>query len=155
MATVQEWAARFLPCFLPRPHGDQQRLILNDDAPVEAKKLVEFATADRMGDDWRYSFVWEALTVIAKSESPEEACIETDVDDRDLCGWLASDPGRIDYVNQGVRDITGLPDIDQFDILEVIRTGLYLERNEVYWAVLGYLRQRADRSEPGDGAQPL
>jgi hypothetical protein len=106
-----------------------------------------------MGDDWRYSFIWEALTVIAKSESPEEACIETDVDNRDLCDWLTSDPSRINYVNQGVRNVTGLPDIDQFDILEVVRTGLYLERNGVYWAVLGYLRQWADRSEPGDDAQ--
>jgi hypothetical protein len=111
--------------------------------PVEAQRLIQQVATT--ADSWHYRFIWEALNAIMTSECPEEDCIEREVDNADLCAWLAADPSRASYVNRGVCEIAGLPDTDQFDLFEIIRTGLYLERSQVYSTVLGYLYMLANQ----------
>jgi hypothetical protein len=139
--SVQELARRFLPYFRYRRWADHHGYVLRDDTPRELWDVVDSVTADVHDDEWRHRFIYEALKVIAASECPEEACIEATVEDDELPRWLGSNPIRGEYINTAVRDTTGVPDAADFDIYEVIRIGYILERNDVYWRVLGYLRR--------------
>jgi hypothetical protein len=141
MVTIQELASRFLQYFQYQTRGEEHRYTLSDDAPQELRSLVEQAAGELPGDEWRYRFTYDALGVIARAECAEEECIETEIDSNELPRWLRSHPSRAVYVNTGIRDTTGLPDSEQFDIFEVIRVGYYLERNGVYWFVLDSLRR--------------
>ena len=140
MIAIQELASRFLQYFECDEHGDERCYRLREDSPHELRSMVEQLSGDLVHDEWRYRFIYEALGVIACTECPEENCVESRVADDDLPRWLRSHPSRVRYVNNGVRETSGLPDADQFDIFEVIRVGYYLERNDVYWAVLEHMR---------------
>lgn len=122
-----------------------------DTAPAWCKDLSHACHGDMLPDDYRYSFIRDALLILADCEDEDEWSqrIDSDVDiyTHALCAWLGSYAGRIGYVDEAVEEM-GLD--KKRGIIGALMMGQYREREEVLQAAVAFLRDMDDDS----GDQP-
>lgn len=122
-----------------------QYVRVRDDAPAWVGTLVHAAHGDLLPDDWRYETIRDALAAIADStlgEDYDEAhafADDADIYNSDLLAWVGSNLTRGSYVDEA-REEYGEPR----DFYHSIQMGQYMERREVFDAVLAALTERAD-----------
>jgi|GEM_PF-5098671 len=77
---------------------------LKSGAPNGLKDLIRVTHDEMFPDDWRYKFIYEALTIIAEYEGNNiwEMIYEIEPDHRDseLVNWLGSHSWRPAYVDE-------------------------------------------------------
>jgi hypothetical protein len=118
-----------------------QYVRLRDDAPEWVRTMVYDAHNDILPDDWRYAAIMDALSDIADHGDTESGRDEfadaADIYNADLLTWVGSHIGRAGYVDEA-REEYGEPR----DFYHGLQMGQYLERAEVYDAVLEAISSR-------------
>jgi hypothetical protein len=118
-----------------------QYVRLRDDAPEWVRTMVYDAHSDILPDDWRYATIRDAIEAIMDSGDDEDRSHEfaddADVYNSDLLAWVGSHGSRPGYVDEA-RDELGEPR----DFYHGLQMGQYLERAEVYDAVLEAISSR-------------
>ncbi len=142
--TIQALAAGYRQLFETKERGDETIWVVRDehrDANTgEVMELVAAVHENRamLPDDYRYAFTVEALDVIAESEDPDdvahEGSLEADFQTADLVRWLGSGL-RYAYVDEAVSEL-GHSDLG---VIGDIMAGQLLEKQEVFYVVLGFL----------------
>lgn len=145
LITVQDLASKYLKYFETKKRkDDDEYIVLKDGTPQELKDLAYAAHQGMTPDDYKYEFVQAALRIIADKEDedlnePHEQ-IDGDVDvyNSQLLKWVSSNLGRSEYVDEAVKTFGGYPEEGLF---KALMYGQYAEREEVYFNVLGSLRE--------------
>jgi hypothetical protein len=104
---------------------------------------------DILPDDYRYLFMRDALEAIAEAGEGEDlddairdaADRDTDIYTHDLTSWLDSRNDRTEYVDEAMGEDGAT------SVFQALQLGQYHEREEVYSAVLCYLRAHDDSDE--------
>lgn len=109
-----------------------------DGAPEWLADMCYEAHGALMPDDWRYSFIVDALDII--SEGDEDAEPEADIYTHDLLAWLSSNLTRVAYCEEAREEYVG-PDATMLDI---ITCGQVVERREVLDLVREWLANNCD-----------
>ncbi len=113
-----------------------------DDAPGWVSAIVRDAHGDFFPDDWRFECIHDAFGAIADSveddldELGHDFADDADIYNADLLAWVGSHNSRAEYVDEAV---------DSFgparNFYHGLQMGQYIERLEVYAAVLQGLRE--------------
>ena len=127
----------------------------SDDAPPWLEELCHDAHGTLLPDDWRYSFIVEALDAIAHSDDPDEAESEVDVYTHELLSWLASNLDRVGYCDEAAEEglVSRPPAASRRgpwrgpSLIERISMGQLMERREVTASVLDSLRSHLEDSD--------
>lgn len=157
---VQELAKTALSMFVgPRANkalGNREVWTCNvdhdDDGPdYWVREMVEAAHDDCriLPDDFRYQFIVESLDAIMDCENEDDAeqsATEPDIYTHDLNRWLCESYDGHGYCDEAVTE--GMVP-ETAPMFERLAAGQYLERREVFGAVLGYLQQRAEEENEG------
>lgn len=143
--TVQTLAAEALRHFEYTgenpPNGLRPNIyIQRSDAPEWLESLVYDAHGDYLPDDWRYSFIVEALRSI--QEDGEDAELEADIYNGELLEWLGSNLTRAGYVDEATEEF-GYPG----NIMAAIQLGQWQEKQEVLASVLSSLEALAEEDD--------
>ena len=142
--TVQNLASTYCDWFekSTRETGEEFYKLI-DGHPPELLTLVRNAHGEMMPDDWKYRFIYEALTSISESSDPEEPELEPDPLHYDLLKWLSSRTDRCSYIDEYVEEF-GSP--AAFDTMLLIGLGQLREMEEVYWSVLSSLQELVEKN---------
>lgn len=124
--------------------GDTGELIriLKDGTPDWVLKLVHAAHGDMLPDDWRYSWIEDALSAV-ESEG-EDATLEPDIYTSNLTRWLHSRADRHAYCDEAVE--SGLLPADA-GMIARLQGGQAVEQVEVMGSVLESLAARLEEVE--------
>ena len=118
---------------------------LKDDAPGWiTDRVIHPAHEDMMPDDWKYEFIYQALSHIHDIGNLDEPELEADVYNHDLLKWLASHLERAGIVDEAVKNFGH----SESGIIGDISMGQWHEKELVYQSVLSSLR---DIATEGDG----
>lgn len=100
-------------------------------------------------DDWRYEFLANALRDYSEAspESLDDVRAEADIYNGERLHWLSSNLNRAGYVDRAVEEFALEASAG---IMELIGYGQAAEKDEVYAAVLGFLRDRAEAQEEAE-----
>lgn len=148
--TVIELAAQYLTYFrvLERENAPNTYCWKEDVVVPEAlKDLCYEAHEDMMPDDYKYNYIVDALELIADSDEDTDleelssSNIEADVYTFDLLKWLSSNLDRHYYVNGYVQDLLGTIEAKDFDLIQLISGGQWLEKREVFNIILNGLNK--------------
>lgn len=132
-------------------HTREPFVALKDGSPDWMKDLCYQAHGGddnwMMPDDWRYRFIAEAVDAIVDAGadatdseySDVVGNIEADIYTCDLLLWLSSKNSRYSYVDDA-RSEYGTQD----SIIKEIAIGQILEKQEVLFSVLNFLREQSD-----------
>ncbi|MBU8871358.1 MAG: hypothetical protein KOO60_10890 [Gemmatimonadales bacterium] len=114
--------------------------------------LCRDAHGDMFPDDWRYTFIHDALICIEEREelSPDDwsgyvhEAVDgmVDVYNANLTDWLGSHSLRPCYVDQGVGEAG-----HSETVIQSLQVGQYTERMEVFYSVLNSLGKQLDELE--------
>jgi hypothetical protein len=144
MKTIQKLAKEYLNYFDQKEgKNGLSTYTWKDEAPQELRELIQKAHGNMLPNDYRYNFVVESLEAIAEDR---EDSIEADIYNRDLLNWLSSHLDRSAYCDQYVEEYGGI-DTKNFNIINVISGGQYLEKLEVYHSVLHSLEEIIEELE--------
>ena len=132
---------------------------LKDGAPDWITDLMHSThhDCDILPDDWKYEYTQDALEILAEcgddEDRAQDRAIEWEPDcyNGELLRWVGSHTERAGYVEESVRD-SGMEAKD-FDFWRALACGQAREFDEVFQAVLSFLRRRAERTEE-DAASP-
>ena len=146
---VQELATETLKHFERFTRGDgdgsddSPPLYKTNDPPDWVRDLCHDAHGDMFPDDWRYSFIVEALDALEEGNDTEDAygSIEPDVYSSEITGWLHSRADRYGYVDEATAE--GFIDEDA-DTLQRLMMGQLVEKLEVFHSVLASLEARIE-----------
>jgi hypothetical protein len=146
MTTVQDLAQEMSSAFERRKRDNGDTFVaLKDDSPQWMTDVCHEAHGDMFPDDWRYSFIEDAVDALAENEDQDEArdSIEAEIYTHKLTSWLASRNDRYEYCDQALEewgtDIGGT-----FPLLQM---GQSWEKEEVFSLVLSALEALADEDE--------
>lgn len=145
--TIQELAQEMLDQFevASRDNGEMFDR-LKDNAPAWMKEVVHEAHGDMLPDDYRYSFIREAVELITDSDldyDDEDGLhdlrleLEPATYTGDRLRWLSSNLNRLDYVNSAT-EVYGHSDQG---IADDIGLGQLMEKEEVFELVLNSLTE--------------
>lgn len=152
-STIQALAAKVSSSFETATRADgAPYVLLKDGHPQWMQDLCFAAHEDgaMLPDDWRYTFIREAVDHLAEAATEDEAreaMEEADIYTSTLLKWLASHGARLDYCDQA-RDELGAEAFSNTEAL--ISMGQSMERMEVFQAVLGFL----STMDPEDAVEP-
>jgi hypothetical protein len=119
-----------------RTNSDETYWHTKDDAPDWVNDMCQAAHDGMLPDDYRYSFIVEALDAIIDAEGDtDSADLEADCYTADLTAWLASRVSRTEYVDQAVEEFGA----DSVGIVSQLMQGQYLEKREVLTSVISSL----------------
>jgi hypothetical protein len=109
MRTVQDLATDYLKFFETKTRNDGKEFFtLKDNRPEELQNIVRLAHCDMFPDDYKYSFIREALETIAMSieqgEQDAIQAIEPSPYTFDQLAWLSSNLTRSSYCDDAVSD---------------------------------------------------
>lgn len=145
-ATVQSLANDAFAFFEQRTRENGKTFwCCKDETPQWVKDLVYNAHGDFGPDDWRYEFIWEALSALScldEDDDPEVLVLEADIYTGELTGWLHSNLQRIGYVDEAVDEYGGASTFD--GITNMIMAGQASEKREVLQSVIAFLSERAE-----------
>lgn len=127
-------------------------MIRDSNADDALQAMCREAHGDMFPDDWRYSFIVEALNMIEENENLDDCADEiyADVYTSDRLAWLASHLERAGYVDEAVNElgIGGEPGRrGGFSVLECIAFGQIAERREVFEVVRAWCEAQADEAD--------
>jgi hypothetical protein len=117
-----------------------------DEQPQWLEDLIFTAHGDMLPDDWRYSFIRDALSTISdasEGSDSQEVCdeySEPDIYTNELTSWLGSRNDRYGYCDEAVEDL-GAHDVGT---IERIGLGQMMEKREVFYSVAQSLAERAE-----------
>lgn len=117
-----------------------------NDSPHWVAELCRAAHGDMLPDDWRYTFIVEALDALAIDEDPDDIDTQPDTHTARLLQWLASSLDRPEYCDEAVREF-GVP--QPCDIVHMIGLGQYAEKAET----LSLVRDWLENEFPVDALQ--
>lgn len=149
--TLQELAAQYAAMFTQDVRESGETFVKTiDDCPEELTSLIHAAHGDMLPDDWRYNCIWNALLAFAEYDDPDSVIddVESDPYHSDLLRWLSSHTDRPYYVNQYVEQYVeefGKP--NDFDLMQLIGFGQWMEKREVYSSVLESLQELVEAME--------
>jgi hypothetical protein len=145
--TIQKLAEEYHALFVLGKRGDGTEYwhIPREERTPELTELCHKAHGDMLPDDWRYSFIVEALALISESANPRDERLEADIYTHELTSWLHSRADRHGYCDE-FRDEFGEPD-NTFNLLQ---GGQYMEKQEVYHSVLSSLESMLEDEEEED-----
>lgn len=130
-----------------RDSGETFRCLV-EDAPDWMSDLMHESHSSSMPCDIIFEFIHDALHALSENDSEDDArdSIEGDTYNRELLAWVSSNLNRAEYVNRAVSE--GLVDVSSdFSLFDTLRMGQYLEKTEVFDAVLAQLQNRLDEVE--------
>ena len=115
------------------------------NAPKWVKDMVRSAHGDFMPDDYRYTWIYNALEAF-QDDTPEVAidCLEAEPYYNQRANWLASNVNRAQYVNDIIEMGCGSD-----DLMEMIGFGQLEEMRETYQAVHSSILTQSALLEPG------
>lgn len=155
--TVQRLAGEAYALFYSDTRDDGASFVaLKNEAPEWLRDIVYEAHADFGPDDFRYDVIQDAFGAIHDADPSylddldHEFSDNVDVYTGQLTAWLASNINRLAYCDEAVEEGLIEPDADMSRRLMI---GQYMERREVFAAVLHGLREHAeeiDDAEEGD-----
>jgi len=141
MATIQELATKYAAFFITDKRDDGTEFVMTKDrSPAELQELCMHAHADMFPDDWRYTFIEEALIALSEEEHSEEIILEADIYTHELTSWLNSRADRCGYCDAAMEEY-GSPFRSTFDLLQA---GQCHEKNEVLGLVRQWLEERTE-----------
>jgi hypothetical protein len=148
MNKIQELAKDALSFFYrkKRREDDENEIwVYRSDRPDWLQNLVHDAHGNMIPDDWRYSFIVEALNAIEENTDLDEACesLDSDIYTSDLTGWLHSRNDRVGYVTDA-RDELGR---GEGGLNEDNARGQLMEKYEVLNSVYKFLEELAEERE--------
>jgi hypothetical protein len=136
---VQKKAAKCLKEFevmAVHPNG-RKRNIMQDNVSEFTRELVYKAHAEMLPDDYKYSFVIEALELIADFNGEEYLDIiteiEADIYTSGLTEWLNSNNSRVYYLTEALEEM------DIKDGFQLLSYAQIKEKIEVFYIVIDYL----------------
>lgn len=137
---VRELAAEANAWLGRTKRGDEKIVTIKDGAPEWVSDLCHHAHGKMMPDDWRFSFVEDALTAIENDDAdgPDLDAVYPYTGER--LHWLASRNDRYGYCDQAAEDMGSRPD----SILDWIAWGMVEELREVTELVRGRLEEMAE-----------
>ena len=136
---VQELATKYLKHFKQKKRDNGETFYcLDGRAPQALKDLVQSAHDRMFPDDFRYSFIHDALIMFSEQEDVEDAIsnIEPDCYTSDLLRWVSSHHNRIGYVDEQASE---LGHSEQGLVGDMMQGQVY-ERAEIANSVLSSLR---------------
>lgn len=148
--TIQRLAQRYLEYFEQDSRDNGDRFYKTKaDTPPEVISLIKEAHGDMFPDDHKYEYITDALEFISSCDDPEEPEIESDPYYNDLLRWLSSDLNRTEYIDEYVQEF-GLPEVGEFQIMNLISLGQWKEKEEVYWSVFKSLQEILNEQEDNE-----
>jgi hypothetical protein len=136
--TIQEKAEKALKFYITKQRDTGESFFtLKDDAPECLNDLNREAHDNMMPDDWRYKFIYEALSAIEGYKNPDKIILEADCYTCDLTEWLHSNNSRVWYLTEAIEQFN--PD----DGFELLSTAQKIEKHEV----LNIVRSRLEEIE--------
>lgn len=137
--TVQELAADYRSRFTQstREDGSKYWHVADGKQSDELQNLCHEAHGDMLPDDWRYSFIVEALDAIADEDDEDAArdSLEPDIYTSALTNWLGSHNSRLEYCDEAQADF------GPAKVFELLQWGQQAERLEVFDTVLAELQK--------------
>lgn len=154
MKTIKELAVEVLAKFVRMERtGGKGFWSIQGDIRGSDEWIVEMCRNAHNGmlpDDYKYEFVYDALSDIANlsddatAEDARDLQPEADIYTADLLSWLASNNTRVNYCDQYAEEFGS----NQHDTtLMRIGFGQYLERSEVLHSVINSLEKRSEETE--------
>ncbi len=112
-----------------------------DDAPEWVSDMCYAAHGKMFPDDWRYSFILDALDALIDNDGDNDSALESiepDVYNKDLLDWLSSRNDRASYCDDVAKEFGLDP---YLGIIERIRFGQLAEKQEVFNQVCEFLEE--------------
>lgn len=159
MSTIQQRAEKMRAAFttktVKRNGEDRESTIwtLKDEHRGQAAQdLAREAHGGMLPDDWKYSYIVDALDALSEHDDPEEARDSMreggiDVYNSELVRWVGSSLTRAGYVDEFRENVSS--DCDFFTSLQ---GGQQQEREEVFGLVLAFLEGMDDDSSEEEAA---
>lgn len=109
---------------------------LKNNTPENIQNLCYKAHNGTLPDDYKFSFIVNALTIISESENLDDAQerLEPSIYTKELTEWLNSDIRRVYYIDE-FHNAFGMSK----DTIASLAGGQYLEMREVFDLVVGQL----------------
>lgn len=140
---LQEVADLALSYFERKSIRDKEIWVTKDNRPQWLEDLIFKAHDHMLPDDYKYQFIYDALTTISENEDKddqfEDICNSVSDYTHELTGWLHSRTDRYSYCNEAIEE-----NGEYQDIIKLLQDGEFKERNEVYYSVLCSLEDHID-----------
>jgi hypothetical protein len=144
--TVQRLAQVFVGQFEHNVSLDGQAYTrLKAIAPIAVKTFVRRAMAQFELDDTRINLIYGVLSAIAECGPSDDVELDTLIGQHEALEWLSSNIRRCEYVRTAVYNNPDIVQLNDFNVLEVIRQGYMVELWEIYEIVNDYLQDRVNR----------
>lgn len=125
--------------------GDVKRY---EEERCRALALAAHGDGNMLPDDWRYSFIGEALSAIEEAgdgrHAFDEIELEADIYTSELTGWLHSRNSRTGYCDEAVSE--GYIS-ETSEMSDRLMAGQLMEKREVLAQVLDHLRTEAEEED--------
>jgi hypothetical protein len=145
--TVEMLATFARACFKrsKRDNGEEYWL-KKDGTPEWVETMTMEAHGSMLPDDWKYSFIVEALSALSDHADTDEArdSLEADIYNSELHRWLGSHLERAGYVDEAIKEYGSHSDNG---IEGDIAIGQLAEMHEVFSSVLSALESRVSELE--------
>ena len=153
--TPQELAAQYLEYFetFTRDSNPNRTLYkTRDDRPEELHELIYEAHGDMLPDDWRYRFIYDALTAISECESDDlnDVELEPDIYTYEYLDWISSRNSRMGYCDDYLIEFGELK-VEEGYTDKLITNGQWMEKMEVFYIVKNRLEQLAEELTEEEG----
>ena len=148
MATLQERATAAGGWFERKKRGEELIWVARNGAPEWVRDMCHAAHQDgsnggMMPDNWRYSFIVEALDALSEADEPDHIELDADIYTSELTAWLGSRNDRSGYCDQAADEYGIDPEADvirhQPPLHLRLMWGQKYEKHEVLTAVREYL----------------
>lgn len=141
MNTIQEKAQYYLDLLVEGKRQDGATyLYFEDHDKTQPLSYAVHNQGEYLPDDYKYTFLQQALEIIANSAEDDLDCpqLEPDIYTHDLTKWLHSNPQRYYYTDQYIQDF-GPPEGDN-PTITLLQGGQVLEMEEVFHLTLNFLQ---------------
>jgi len=139
--TIRQLAEQYQQAFILTTKHDGTQCVTVEEPVDEILLDMLFDAQDTdLPDDFCYRFTYEALAALANGDNPHEclACLEADVTDAELTGWLNAQSYRSDYLTEAQRTHGRIQDGRQ-----LLATAQLLEKADIFQKVLTSLQRLA------------
>lgn len=144
---MTELSDKYSDYFIYETYGSKSNIIFDptQTIPEGLYSMVREVHGNMLPDDYKYTYIYDALCGIVDSEGNVDSAresIEADVYNGDLIEWLQSDLSRESYCIRAREE--GLIN-NGMDTYQQIACGQYLEKCEVFDIVLRCLEEIIER----------
>jgi len=111
-----------------------------ENEPQWVNDMIHEAHGDMLPDDWKYTFVWEALNHITELDDLDDGPeLEPDAYNNERLAWLSSNLTRASYVDEAMEEFgAGWP---EQGVMEAVGLGQLREKEEVFFSILNSLKE--------------